>query len=223
MDLSPELQKKIRTILENEGDVDLAQLDALHEVGNKLDTVVAAIQSIPETEIPENEYPTAIEVLNLPEVQKVELVNPPAEKDDTEIKNLLKELVTEVKKKDEFAYDIEVDDALKAELRGEPGKDGEPGSTGKDGSPDTPDEVIEKVIESKKLIPRRKVEGLDELERRTDNSLKNSISYTTVRGIEANLQRQIDTKITGINIRTMYVSTDAPTSPQEYDVWIQIP
>jgi hypothetical protein len=225
MDISPETQRKIRKILENEGDVTLAQLEAVLELGDKLESVIAAIQGIPQTEIPENEYPSSIEVANLPEVQKVEITNPPEKPDDSEVRNLLRELVAEVKKKEQYEYSIEIDPPLKEQLRGERGVPGAPGVPGKDGSPDTPDQVVEKVIESKKLIPKKKVEGLEDLELITkNNAFRDGVSMTTVKGIETNLQNQINRRVVGIHTSgltpTLYVQPDAPSAPKEGDVWI---
>lgn len=49
-------------------------------------------------------------------------------------------------------------------IEGPPGRDGLSiqGPAGKDGSPDTPDQVVDKVITSKKKIPRSKIDGLDD-------------------------------------------------------------
>jgi hypothetical protein len=224
MEISPQLQRKIRKVLENKGDVALAQLESMLELGDKLEDVAEriseAVKAIPQVEIPETEYPSSIEVVNLPEVQKVQIMNHPKEKDDNEVRVLLKELIAEVKKKDEYAYDIEIDDALKAELKG---KDGEPGERGNDGSPDTPNEVVEKVIQSEKRIPKSKIEGLDDVERVARDAFRDGISATTVKTIETRLQTQIDTKITGVNTRKLTVSPTAPDNPQLYDLWIEIP
>lgn len=47
-------------------------------------------------------------------------------------------------------------------FKGEPGEKGEPGSKGENGSPDTPEEVVAKVIKSEKKIPISKIDGLKE-------------------------------------------------------------
>lgn len=96
------LEKKISLFTNNNGNEFLTQLEATLELSDKLDSVVEAVKAIPETVIPETvipDYPSEMAISNLPDVQKVELVNPPKEKDDTEVKKLLQELVSEVKKK----------------------------------------------------------------------------------------------------------------------------
>lgn len=130
------LEKKISLFTNNKGNEFLTQLEATLELSDKLDSVVEAINNIPETVIPETVIPEPLEevrITNLPEVQKVEITNLPQEKDDTEVKNLLKDLVAEVKKKEEYTYDIEIDPVLKEQLRGEKGDKGEPGLNGLDG------------------------------------------------------------------------------------------
>lgn len=132
------LKRKIEKVTKNNGDVSLASLEATLDLTDKLDEVTEAIKSIPETVIPEVIIPEQKDVI-FPDVQKVEIINHKEEKDDTEIKNLLKDLVAEVKKKEEYAYDIEIDSALKEQLRGEKGDKGE------QGSPDTPIEIVGKL------------------------------------------------------------------------------
>ena len=130
------LEKKISLLTNNKGNEFLTQLEATLEVSQKLDSVVEAINNIPETVIPEMVIPEPLEevrITNLPEVQKVEITNLPTEKDDKEQLALLKEISQELKKKEEYAYDIEIDPVLKEQLRGEKGDKGEPGLNGLDG------------------------------------------------------------------------------------------
>lgn len=142
--------------------IPLAQLTESILLNEKIDTLTETINSIelpeyPEIEIPE--YPTEITVSNLPEVQKVELVNPPKDKDDKETQRLLKELVAEVKKKEQYTYDIEVDSNLKEQLRGERGEQG------LSGSPDTPEDVRDKLseLEGEDRLDVSAIKGVDEL------------------------------------------------------------
>ena len=81
--------------------VPLAQLTESIITNDKLDQLLAKeapeMPKFPEIKIPE--FPSEITLANLPDVQKVEITNLPKEKDDKEVKKLLQELVTEVKKK----------------------------------------------------------------------------------------------------------------------------
>ena len=82
--------------------IPLAQLTESILLNESIDNLTKAVEAIEipeaqEIEIPE--YPTELTISNLPDVQKVEITNLPEEKDDEEVKKLLQELVTEVKKK----------------------------------------------------------------------------------------------------------------------------
>lgn len=138
--------------------IPLAQLTESIITNDKLDALAESIKAIElpeaqEIEIPE--YPTEITVTNLPDVQKVEITNLP--KDDTEVKKLLQQLVTEVKKKEQYTYDIEVDSDLKEQLRGEMGV------PGKDGVEITPEEVRNKLaeLEGEERLDVSAIKGLD--------------------------------------------------------------
>lgn len=171
------LEKKISLFTQNNGNEFLTQLDATLELSDKLDSVVEAINNIPETVIPETVIPEPLEevrITNLPEVQKVEITNLPQEKDDTEVKNLLKDLVAEVKKKEEYSYDIEIDPILKEQLRGEKG---ESGKDGKNGTEITPSEVV------------LKLESLEDDER---------LDVSAIRGTEALIEDIVNDKISKI-------------------------
>lgn len=146
------LKKKAEIVLKNKGDMSLAHLDAIIELGDKLEALTEAVQSIPETVIPE--YPEAVEevsITNLPEVQKVEITNLPSEKDDSAQIKLLQEISKELKKKEQYAYDIEIDPTLKEQLKGEKGEQGERGSDGVDGKDGVdgneiePEEIVAKL------------------------------------------------------------------------------
>jgi hypothetical protein len=138
------LKRKIEKVTKNNGDVSLAQLESTIELMDKLDEVTQAIESIPETVIPETIIPEQKEVV-FPDVQKVEIINHKEDKDDTEIKNLLKDLVAEVKKKEDYAYDIEIDPILKEQLKGDTGEKGKDGVDGKDGTEIQPFEIVNKL------------------------------------------------------------------------------
>ncbi len=94
------LEKKISLFTNNKGNEFLTQLEATLELSDKLDSVVEAVKAIPETVIPETlipDYPSEMVISNLPDVQKVELVNPPKEKDDTAQLAILEKINSELK------------------------------------------------------------------------------------------------------------------------------
>lgn len=159
------LEKKISLFTNNKGNEFLTQLEATLELSDKLDSVVEAVKSIPETVIPETlipDYPSEMVISNLPDVQKVEITNLPTEKDDKEQLALLKEISQELKKKEEYAYDIEIDSTLKEQLRGERGADG---VNGKDGTEITNGEVRDKLeaLEGNDRLDVSAVKGTEEL------------------------------------------------------------
>lgn len=164
------LKRKAQKLLNNNGDEFLTQLEATLELSDKLDSLTEAVKAIPETVIPE--YPEPIEevvIANLPEVQKVEITNLPTEKDDKEQLALLKEISQELKKKEQYAYDIEIDPALKEQLKGERGEDGlsikgDKGDKGDDGSPDTPQEIVGKLstLSGEERLDARYIKNLPE-------------------------------------------------------------
>lgn len=139
------LKRKIEKVTKNRGDVSLASLEATLDLSDKLDEVTQAIKAIPETVIPETiipEYPSTLEISNLPEVQKVEITNLPEQKDDSEQVKLLQEILSEAKKKEEYTYDIEIDATLKEQLKGDKGEDGKDGV---DGNKIEPQEIVTKL------------------------------------------------------------------------------
>lgn len=175
--MNENLKRKAKKLLDNSGNEFLTQLEATMDLADKLDSVVEAVKSIPETIIPETiipEYPSEMVITNLPDIQRVEVINPPKEKDDKEVQKLLKELVAEVKKKEEYAYDIEIDPVLKEQLRGEKGADGK---DGKDGTEITPSEVV------------LKLESLEDDER---------LDVSAIRGTEALIENIVNDKISKI-------------------------
>lgn len=142
--------------------IPLAQLTEsilLNESLNNLTKAVEAIELPEPQEIEIPEYPTELAISNLPEIQRVEIVNPPKDKDDKEQLKLLKQIAEELKKKEQYAYDIEVDSDLKSQLKGEQGQ------PGKDGVEITPEQV------------RDKLSGLEGEERLDASAIKNLDSY----------------------------------------------
>lgn len=184
----PQEPEKINTIakkvLENKGSTSLAILKDTTEIKDSTDSISEAISTLQDT------------VLSLKEAFP--------EYDDTQIRAELADLSEELKKKDFFSNDTfnevvnevlartpKAKDGEKGErgtdglngLDGQNGTNGLNGLDGKDGSPDTPDQVIEKVIQSKKLIPKRKIEGLEDIENNIKHQLYTGVSETRVREI----------------------------------------
>lgn len=163
---------RIKKVLEH-GDgphaIPLAQLTESILLNEKLDQLLAKeapeMPEYPEIEIPE--FPSEITVANLPEVQKVEITNLPKDKDDKEQLKLLKQIAEELKKKEQYAYDIEVDSTLKEQLRGEKGE------PGKDGIEITPEEVRDKLLN---------LNGEDRLDASAIKGLDNIVKETKVYG-----------------------------------------
>lgn len=149
--LDPKLKRKVQKIVDNQKSIELASLDATLELGDKLDELKTAIENIPETIIPEYpdfpEIPEPQEII-FPDVQKVEVIN---HTDDKEVKKLLTELVAEVKKKESYAYDIEIDASLKEQLKGEQGDKGEPGKDGVEIDASTIAEKLESLVGDDRL------------------------------------------------------------------------
>lgn len=150
------------------------------------------------------------------------------ETDLTPIETKLDEILTETKKKD--LYDIQISPELKKELRGDKGIDGKDGingkdgsngnngidgkdgENGKDGSPDTPDQVIEKIMESKKLIPENKVEGLSDLQRIVKHNnfdVRIGVSKTEIKAITDRLSSLESTPNGTITRSGSYISSVA--------------
>lgn len=118
--------------------IPLAQLTESILLNEKLDQLLSKeapeMPEYPEIEIPE--FPSEITVANLPEIQKVEITNLPKDKDDKEQLKLLKQIAEELKKKEQYDYDIEIDATLKEQLKGEKGDNG---------SPDTAEQIADKL------------------------------------------------------------------------------
>ena len=97
------------------------------EVKNAVEQVTEAIKQIPPVEKTEE-----VTIKNLPEVQKVEIVNQQEEKADSKQIELLGNILEEVKKKEEFEY-VDITPELKEQLKGEAGERGEKGEDGDKG------------------------------------------------------------------------------------------
>lgn len=162
--MDEKLKRKAQKVLKNNGDVSLANLEATLDLTDKLDEVTQAIKSIPETVIPETIIPEQKEII-FPDIQKVEITNLPKEKDDKQQVKLLQELLSEVKKKEDYAYDIEIDAALKEQLKGERGQDGKDGKDGVDGNVITPKEIVDKLesLEGEERLDVSYVRGTEAL------------------------------------------------------------
>lgn len=88
------IRKRARKIVDA-GDVPKATLQESITLNEKVDALIEGIKSIPG--VPE--FPTEMTVSNLPEIQRVEITNLPEEKEDTEIKDIIKELSKTLKQK----------------------------------------------------------------------------------------------------------------------------
>ena len=137
------------------------------EIKEALEDVVKAVKNIPKVEIPEAKEPLEeVSVKNFPDVQRVEITNHPAEKDDTKQVELLEGILEEVKKKEEYDYDIEITPELKKELKGERGDKGDKGEQGEQGEQGIPGKDAEIVdfeaikIDYKQVVNRPDVEAI---------------------------------------------------------------
>ena len=160
----------------SQNSIPLAHLTETIIVNDNLEALTEAIKSIPSVVIPESveisnlpEYPSEMAISNLPEIQRVEIVNH-QEKDDKETQKLLKELVAEVKKKEQYDYNIEIDSTLKEQLKGEKGEDG------KDGVEITPEEVVSKLesLEEEARLDVSAIKGVDEFVQSKVEGIKTS-------------------------------------------------
>lgn len=195
--MSPEEVKKIRNqkIIDNgtldENSVPLAILSENIILNNKIELLTDAVSSIPKIEFPEPvkipDFPNEIQVSNLPEVQKVEITNLPNEKDDKETIKLLQEILAESKKKEEYAYDIEIDPTLKEQLKG---KDGE------NGSKISPDEIVLKLesLKDDDRLDVKAIKGIDDLLKKVNN---NTLSPVGIRWLSNLLDTNIQNPTTG--------------------------
>lgn len=106
--MNDNLKRKINSLATNKGNEFLTQLDATYEVSDKLEAVVEAIKSIPQTVIPETVIPEQKEVV-FPDVQKVEIINHQENiHDNSDIIEQLKILVNETRKKEVVNNAIEL-------------------------------------------------------------------------------------------------------------------
>ena len=148
------IKKRAQKVVDAGMNIPLAQLTESIHLNDKLEALLSK-EDIVIPEYPEfPEHPTEIAINNLPEVQKVEITNLPKEKDDKEQITLLKEISLELKKKEQLAYDIEIDAVLKEQLRGERGESGKDGVDGINGN------EIEAIEIANKL---ETLEGTDKL------------------------------------------------------------
>lgn len=211
------IKKRARKVVDA-GSVTLAHLQESIETNEKLDALI----NKPDIEMPEP--PEEMVVSNFPEVQKVEVINLPEEKDDTEQLALLKEISQELKKKEEYAYDIEIDATLKEQLRGEKGKDGVDGidglqgTPGKDGSPDTPDQVVDKINASQKKINTDRIFGLSDLIKNVANSISLPVTTMFVNG-----KRSKNLAFSGATVVTQGDTSTITITPGSGSVTVETP
>jgi YD repeat-containing protein len=147
------------------------KLSKLKKIAQEGGIEMATFNQILETsdlvkELSAKEYPEPVEevtIKNLPEVQKVEITNFPKEESDKEELALLRQIAEELKKKEEYTYDIEIDPALKEQLKGDKGEDGIDGIDGKDGKDGTEitvEEIADKINSKKDIINASSIRGL---------------------------------------------------------------
>jgi len=139
-----ELAKKTAKSIVDHGSIPMATLKESIILKEKVDELLAKEIEFPEPEpFPRfPDYPTEITVTNIPEVQKVEIINHKKDKDDKEQLQLLKQIADEIKKKEQYTYDIEIDAILKEQLKGDKGEDGKDGV---DGNKIEPQEIVTKL------------------------------------------------------------------------------
>ena len=175
------IKKRAKKVVDAGMNISLANLSEQIETNDKLSELLSKEVIIPE-------FPTEISVSNLPETQKVEITNLPEEKDNKEELKLLKEIASELKKKEQYAYDIEIDSTLKEQLKGEKGEPGLSGTPGKDGSPDTAEQVRDKLSS---------LEGEERLDAKYIKNLPNQKAYGGVRTFQNLLDVNISSPTNG--------------------------
>lgn len=151
-----ELARKTARSIVDHGSVPMATLKESIILQEKVDTLL----NKPDVVIPE-----------YPEIPEVDL-SPIEEKID--------EILAETKKKDSLEYDLQIDEATRAKLKGEKGdtgksgkngsngidgKDGINGIDGKDGVEISPEEVVSKLesLKDEKRLSVKAIKGLDEI------------------------------------------------------------
>lgn len=158
------IKRRAKKVVDAGMSIPLANLAEQMDTNDKLNILISKEVVFPE--IPE--FPNEITISNLPETQKVEVINPveiqkveitnlPEEKNNKEELQLLKEIASELKKKEDYAYDIEIDSALKEQLKGEKGEDG------KNGNEIEPKEVVSKLesLEGEERLDISAVRGVE--------------------------------------------------------------
>jgi len=152
------IKRKVEKVVKNQGDTSLAHLEATLELSDKIDELKEAIQSIPETVIPEPkelpEYPTKME-MSLTGVSVVTLKGDVGEKGEKGEKG----------DTGEKGKDGENGINGRDGVDGRDGLDGINGENGKDGSPDTAEQVRDKLetLEGDERLKRSAIQGGEKL------------------------------------------------------------
>lgn len=190
-------------------------------INDNLESLSQAIKSIPEVVIPESveisnlqDFPSEMAISNLPEVQRVEIVNH-QEKDDKETLKLLKEISSELKKKEEYAYDIEIDSTLKEQLKGDKGEDG------KNGSEITKEEVRDKLetLEGSEKLDVSAIKGVEELAREIAEEEAKKIKPVVKNYSSGGMSRAVaDTLYLGQSFETVSANLSNYDNSLNYDV-----
>lgn len=152
------IKRKVEKVVKNQGDTSLAHLEATLELSDKIDELKEAIQSIPETVIPEPkelpEYPTKME-MSLTGISVVTLKGDVGEKGEKGEKG----------DTGEKGKDGENGINGRDGVDGRDGLDGINGENGKDGSPDTAEQVRDKLetLEGDERLKRSAIQGGEKL------------------------------------------------------------
>lgn len=160
-------------------------IDNVHSTLEESKGILEEIRDKEFPEIPEiPEFPTKIEV-SIPGVSVITLKGDKGdqgEKGDSPLKEELLEIIKPLipepvkgEKGDSIIGPVgprgEKGDSITGPS-GKDGVDGKDGRNGNDGSPDSPDEVVEKVNQAKKKIDSKQIDGLPEIMKYVDQSVK---------------------------------------------------
>ena len=195
----------LNKLRENQGSIELAQLQAMIELTSKVEelcakevpeqketTVVTNLPEIQKVEvINDKETIEDVSILNFPEVQKVEITNSKdtqkvevinfAKQDNSAILASLSDILEETKKKEQLELDLSLSEEIKDSLRG------------KDGSPDTAIEIADKLNTLKEKIDYKVIKGLRELISQNSGRVVQSSSYVGSKGFGYNTSGQLIT------------------------------
>lgn len=145
------IKRKIRKVVDNAGNLDLANLEATLDLADKLDSVLEAVRAIPEVEIPESkDFPTEFKFSG---IETITIKGDKGEKGDTGEKGDKGESIKGRDGKDGKNG--------KDGINGFDGLDGINGKDGKDGSIDTAIEIRDKLqtLEKDERLDKKFIKG----------------------------------------------------------------